>query len=190
MTSLLETSKEWYIIHTAGIGSHGVLFVQSLLDRLGFDAMVWVPTQKTSVIRYGKPCPNNKPLFPGYVFIKTCIHDSQLEQSLMEAKIGKFLKAPGDTLPTKISEVDIAKIRTQEETGAESAPQEITSVEVGNLIEVCVGPLVGVRGIVLKVSGHDVYIETLMFGRSAPVQVNISHLSKLLDTYEETKKDA
>lgn len=178
--------KAWYVIYTSGLGSRGVLQVQSLLDRMGYDGLVWVPTRKTQITRYGKLQENNKPLFPSYVFLQTHIEDSLLEQALMEAKIGRFLHAPGDDQqPTKISDEVMEHVKSLEEMDLEPVPQEITVVEVGNLVEVCVGPFMGIKGIVTKVVGHDVYVETLVFGRSAPVRFNSSHLSKLLDSYEE-----
>lgn len=183
--------KQWYIIYTSGIGNRAARQIQSLIDRLGLDCILWVPTQKTKITRYGKEQDNNKPLFPSYVFLYASINDSQLEQALIENKLGKFLKVPGadvgDNLPSPISESDIQRVKSNEENGAEAAPEEIIAIEVGNLIEVSVGPFQGIRGIVTQVNGHDVHIETLMFGRSAPVRVNSSHLFKLTETVDEKK---
>ena len=103
----------------------------------------------------------------------------------MEAKIGRFLKRPGEDMPAIISEEDMEHVKSLEENSeVEPIPQEITVVEVGNLVEVCVGPFMGIKGIVTAVKGHDVFVETLVFGRSAPVRFNVAHLSKLLDNYE------
>jgi transcription antitermination factor NusG len=174
------TDKSWYVIYTSGAGSRGVMQIQSLLDRMEYEGTLFVPTIKSTITRYGKPQENNKPLFPSYVFIHTYIEDSRLEQALIEAKIGRFLHAPGDdTHPTKISDVTMEHIKGLEEIGVEDVPEELVAVEVGNLVEVCVGPFMGIKGIVTKVSGHDVYVETLVFGRSAPVRFNASHLSKI-----------
>lgn len=177
--------KAWYVISTQGIGSRGVLQVQSLLDRLEYEGLIWTPTQKTQITRYGKLQNNDKPLFPSYVFIQAVIEDSKLEQALIEAKIGRFLKLPGEVMPSFISLEEIDHIKSLEESGAEPVPEEIVAVEVGNLVEVCVGPFMGIKGIVTKVSGHTVLVDTLVFGRSAPVSFNAAHLSKLMETYEE-----
>jgi transcription antitermination factor NusG len=62
-------------------------------------------------------------------------------------------------------------------------------VEPGNVVEICAGPMIGFKGIVTKVVDHDVYIETLIFGRSAPVRINIAHLTKLVSENEEKKAE-
>lgn len=183
------SEKEWYIIYTSGLGSRGVLQIQSLLDRMGyFDSLLWVPTIKSTITKYGKQQNSDKPLFPSYVFINTTIDDSKLEQALLEAKIGRFLHTAGNEQhPAVISDDDIEHVRSLEESPIESIPEEIMVVEVGNLVEICVGPLIGIKGIVTKVVNHEVYVETLMFGRSAPVKINIAHLYKLTENGSEEK---
>lgn len=180
------SEKNWFIISTQGVGSRGASQTQSLLDRMGYEGMLFIPTQKSTVVRYGKECPNNRPLFPSYIFIFTSLPDSKLEQALMEAKIGRFLHYAGDEQhPAKIPTEVMEYIKSLEEANVEPVPEEIIHVEIGNLVEVCVGPFMGIKGIITEVKGHDVYVETLVFGRSATVRFNVSHLSKLLDNYEE-----
>jgi transcription antitermination factor NusG len=176
------SQKAWYIISTQGVnGSRGALLIQSLLDRLDYQGLVWTPSLKERVIKYSKETFTNKSIFNGYVFIQTIISDSKLEQALMEAKIGRFLKLPGEVMPTPISQEDIEHIKSLEESNVEPVPEEIVAVEVGNLVEVCVGPFMGIKGIINELRGHTAVIETIVFGRSAPVSVNIAHLSKLTE---------
>lgn len=184
----MSNEKAWFIISTQGIGSRGALQVQSLLDLLGYEATIWTPTVKVPLTISGKVKKQDKILFPSYVFINTVIDDSKLEQALIEAKIGRFLKLPGETLPTKIAEIEIEHIKKLEESNAEPVPEEIISIEVGNLVEICVGPFVGFKGIVMKISGHSASIDTLIFGRSTPVSINIAHLSKLTENNPNEKK--
>jgi transcription antitermination factor NusG len=173
--------RQWYIISMQGIGSRGILQIQSLLDRLGYPGLLWSPSSRSTIIKYGKVVQNDKPLFSSYAFINTEITDSKLEQALMEAKLGHFLKLPGEVMPTPISLEEIEHIKQLEEINAEPIPQEIVAVEVGNLVEVCVGPFMGIKGIINEIRGHTAVIETIVFGRSAPVSVNIAHLSKLTE---------
>lgn len=182
------SDKAWYVISTQGIGSRGAIQIQSLLDRLEYEGLIWTPTVKVPVTRYGKLQNNDKTLFPSYVFLNAVIDDSKLEQALIEAKIGRFLKLPGEVLPTRISEEDIERIKKLEESDAEPVPEEIIAIDIGNLVEICVGPFIGFKGIVMKISGHSASIDTLIFGRSTPVSVNIAHLSKLTETNPDAKK--
>jgi len=185
-----ELEKCWFVIYTSGLGSRGVLQVQSLLDRLEYDGMVWVPVQKSIITKYGKSQNTDKPLFPSYVFLHTHIEDSKLEQALIENKIGRFLKYAGDEQhPAVISESDIEHLKSLEEVDVEPVPEEIITVELGNVVEVCVGPFMGIKGIVTGVHGHEVSIETLVFGRSAPIRINSSHLSKVTENSNETPKE-
>jgi|ERR1035437_1041905 transcription antitermination factor NusG len=185
------SEKSWYIISTQGIGSRGVLKVQALLDVLEYEGMVWTPIVKGPVTTTTKKAKNtDKTLFPSYVFLEAVIDDSKLEQALVEAKIGKFLKLPGEILPTKISMEDIDHIKKLEESNVEPVPEEIIDINLGNLVEICVGPLIGFKGIVVKISGHSATIDTLIFGRSTPVCVNIAHLSKLTENNPDEEKKA
>jgi len=184
--------KEWYVISTQGINSSkGALQIQSLIDRLEYpNTMIWAPAVKSKVIKHNKEVLDNRSLFSGYIFINCDqITDSKLEQALMESKLGHFLKLPHDEthdLPTPISQADIEHIKSLEETDAEPIEEEIINVEIGNLVEVCVGPFMGIKGIISEIkSNHTVVIETIVFGRSAPVSVNIAHLSKLTENIKD-----
>jgi transcription antitermination factor NusG len=90
-------------------------------------------------------------------------------------------------MPTPITPEDIDHIRDLEEPNVEPMPEEISDINVGNLVEICVGPFMGFKGVVMKVLGHSATIDTLVFGRSTPVSVNITHLYKLMETYNEEK---
>jgi transcription antitermination factor NusG len=181
--------KEWYVIYMSNGNNRGVIQIQSMIDRLGFDAMLWSPTKKEIVTKYNKSVQNKQPLFPSYVFLNTeKLDNSKLEQSLVENKLGRFLKLPHDEhhdLPTPISQEDIDYIKSLEEADVEPVPEELVFVEVGDMVEVCVGPFMGVKGIVTQVIGHEVCIETLVFGRSAPVRINSAHLSRLVENNNE-----
>lgn len=187
----MNQDRQWYIIYTSGIGNRAAKQIQSLIDRLDLDCLLWVPSQKTKITRYGKEADNNKPIFPSYVFIYAKITDCMLEQSLMENKLGKFLKFPGadigDDLPAPLTDKEIEDVKACEESGAEPTPEEIVSIAVGDQVEILVGPFIGVRGNVIQIRGHDVHVETFVFGRSAPVQINATHLLKLMEIDNEEK---
>ena len=190
---VLHDEIRWYIISTQGLGSRAVVKIQDLLTSIGYQGTVWVPAIKapptTTTIKKAKT--NGTTIFPGYVFLKTIINEdtgNKLEQALIEAKLGKFLKLPHDDehdLPTAISDEEIKYIETLQESNVDPVPEEIIDIELGNLVEICVGPLIGFKGIVVKISGHSASIDTLIFGRSTPVSVNIAHLTKLSDSNEE-----
>lgn len=192
-TPVMRTELRWYIISTQGLGSRAVVKIQDLLTSIGYSGKVWVPAIKalptTTSIKKAKA--NGTTIFPGYVFLETTIDEetgNKLEQALIEAKLGKFLKLPHDEehdLPTVISKEEIEYIETLQESNVEPVPEEIVDIELGNLVEICVGPLIGFKGIVVKISGHSASIDTLIFGRSTPVSVNIAHLTKLSDSNEE-----
>lgn len=182
------SEKAWYIISTQGIGSKGVFQIQAVLDNLDYEGTIWTPMVKVVATTLGRIKNKDKTLFPSYVFVHAVIDDSRLEQALIEAKIGRFLKLPGMTLPTQISEVEIEHIKRLEEANADPAPEEIIAIDIGNLVEICVGPLIGFKGIVVKISGHSASIDTLIFGRSTPVSVNIAHLSKLTEKNPDEEK--
>lgn len=176
------SAKAWYIISTQGMGPRAIIKIQAILDFLDYEGELWTPMVKVAGTTTGRVKDSEKLLFPGYVFIYTIIDDSKLEQALVEAKVGKFLKLAGATLPAPIRDEEIEHIKQLEMANAEPVPEEIVDISVGNLVEICVGPLIGFKGIVMKISGHSASIDTLIFGRSTPVTVNIAHLTKLSDS--------
>lgn len=182
---MITQGQKWFVISTQGVGSRGALQIQSLLDRLEYPGLIWSPSVRSTITKHGKQQNNDKPLFASYVFINTVISNSKLEQALMEAKLGHFLKLPGETMPTPISQEDIEHIKSLEEANVEPVEEEIIDVQVGNLVEVCVGPFMGIKGIIESIKNRTAVIETIVFGRSAPVSVNINHLSKLTETSHE-----
>lgn len=188
----MSNEKCWYIVSIPGIGPKGALQIQSLIDRLDYPGtLIWTPSVKARVVKHGKEVNDNRSLFSGYVFLQSNpIIDSKLEQALMEAKLGHFLKLPHDEthdLPTPISQEDIDHIKSLEEENVEPIEEEIIDVQVGNLVEVCVGPFMGIKGIIESLKGRTAVIETIVFGRSAPVSVNINHLSKLTENVKDEK---
>jgi transcription antitermination factor NusG len=182
------TEKAWYVISTQGIGSRAVFQIQAVLDILNYEGTIWTPMVKIPLTTTGRTKSSDKILFPSYVFLHTVIDDSRLEQALIEAKIGRFLKLPGETLPTKIADTEIEHIKQLEENNVDPVPEDIIAIELGNLVEICVGPFIGFKGIVVKISGHSASIDTLVFGRSTPVSVNLAHLAKLTETNPNEEK--
>ncbi len=176
------SDKSWYIISTQGMGPRAIIKIQAILDVLDYEGELWTPMVKVAGTITGRIKDSEKLLFPGYVFIYTIVDDSKLEQALVEAKVGKFLKKAGATFPAVIKEEEIEHIKQLETANAEPVPEEIIDIAVSNLVEICVGPLIGFKGIVMKISGHSASIDTLIFGRSTPVTVNISHLTKISDS--------
>jgi transcriptional antiterminator NusG len=179
------TEKAWYIISTQGMGPRAIIKIQGILDVLDYEGELWTPMVRVAGTITGRIKDSEKLLFPGYVFLQAVIDDSKLEQALMEAKVGKFLKLPHNDehdLPTPIKQEEIDHIKELEMANAAPTPEEIIDIVVGNLVEICVGPLIGFKGIVMKISGHSASIDTLIFGRSTPVTVNLSHLTKISDS--------
>jgi transcription termination/antitermination protein NusG len=177
-----DDGTSYYIISTQGLGARGLNKVQDVLDMIGHPGALKVPVVKSTLTTEDKKIKQvDKTLFPGYVFLKTIIDDSKLEQALIERKVGHFLKRPGDEMPAKILIAEIEHIEQQEESNLDPVPEEIIDIAVGNLVEICVGPLIGFKGIVMKISGRSASIDTLIFGRSTPVAVNIAHLTKVSD---------
>lgn len=176
------SDKAWHIISTQGMGPRAILKIQAILDVLDYEGELWTPMVKVAATVAGRIKDSEKLLFPGYVFIYTKVDDSKLEQALVEGKVGKFLKKAGATFPAVIKEEEIEHIKQLETANAAPVPEEIIDIVIGNLVEICVGPLIGFKGIVIKISGHSASIDTLVFGRSTPVTVNISHLTKISDS--------
>ena len=176
--------NNWYLIYTPQLhGLTALLLVQEAFDVRKIKARLWLPMQKVKQMKYKKEVEVQVPMFPNYVFVQTAFPkgaEQEMEQMLRELKAGFFLKEVGSDLPARILEEEIQRIeeKEKEEVQATKKEESYTPIEIGTYVEVAASPLMGLKGIVVETSRDTVTIETFVFGRSAPVEVPISVLSR------------
>jgi transcription antitermination factor NusG len=117
------------------------------------------------------------PLFPGYVFVRMNLRDKL-----------RVLQVPGlvhlvsfQGAPAVLPENEIVKLR--DALGVGLAAQPYRYLTVGTRVEVCRGPLQGMRGILLRHQGQfRVVISVDSIMRSIVVEVDASEVMAIDDT--------
>lgn len=177
-------AQHFYVVYTPLL--HGLVsttLIQEAFSKRNMKARLWIPMQKVLKKRYNADVEAQVPLFPNYVLVETEFlpgMEQEMELALLELKAGYFLKYPGSDLPAIITPEEIKRIEEIEAKEVEETQKEetYTPVEIGTYVEVASSPLMGLKGIVVESTNDTVTIETFVFGRSAPVEVPISVLSR------------
>jgi transcription antitermination factor NusG len=173
-------------------GLSATQLIQECFDLRKVKAKLWMPMMKIKKMRYNTEVEAQVPLFPNYVLVETEFPqgmEQEMEQQLLELKAGYFLKHPSDTnLPAIIPQEEIDRIQELESKEVKETQKEetYTPVEIGTYVEVATSPLMGLKGVVVDSTKDTVTIETYVFGRSAPVEVPISVLSRSMPVVPST----
>lgn len=112
------------------------------------------------------------PLFPGYVFVRMGMRDKL-----------RVLQVPGlvqlvsfQGTPAALPDAEIETLRSALTAGVLAQPHEY--LNVGSKVEVCRGPLQGLRGVLLRHQGQfRVVISVEMIMRSIVVEVEASDVA-------------
>lgn len=114
------------------------------------------------------------PLFPGYVFVRICLRDKL-----------RVLQAPGlaqlvsfNGAPAPLPETEIDTLRNALSAGVFAQPYRYLTV--GSRVEICRGPLQGLRGILLRHQGQfRVVLSVEMILRSIIVEIDAGDVLSL-----------
>lgn len=174
----------FFVIYTPLLhGLSSLRLIQESFDKRQVKCKLWTPMQRVKKMRYNTEIEIQVPLFPNYVLCQTEFPagmEQEMELALLDLKAGYFLKYPGDDKPAIVTQEEIDRIQEIEAKEVLETQKEetYTPVEIGTYVEVATSPLMGLKGIVVDTTKETVTIETFVFGRSAPVEVPISVLSR------------
>lgn len=108
-----------------------------------------------------------RPLFPGYIFVRLPLHDRL--QVLQVHGVSKLVGFNGTPSPLPHGEIDA--LRTSLATGVSAEPHP--SLTVGRRVWVKSGPLTGMRGILIRKNNKDRLVISLeLILRSVAVEVS------------------
>jgi transcription antitermination factor NusG len=179
-----QNNLNFYCVYSPLLhGLSATRLIQEAFEKRKIKARLWLPMMRVKKMRYNTEIDVQVPLFPNYILVQAAFPknmEQEMELALLDLKAGYFLKYPGDELPAIITPEEIARIQAIESKEVIETKQEVTytPVEIGTFVEVATSPLMGLKGIVVDTTKDTVTIETFVFGRSAPVEVPISVLSR------------
>lgn len=114
------------------------------------------------------------PLFPGYVFVRMSLRDKL--RVLQVPGLVQLVTFQGS--PAALPDTEIETLRTGLAAGVLAQPYRYLSV--GSRVEICRGPLQGLRGILLRHQGQfRVVLSVEMIMRSIVVEVDVSDVVAL-----------
>lgn len=178
-------TKKYYILKTNGIAN-----IRSINIALASSPEVptfWMAGYQTPRKLRSSTVLRKQFLFYDYAFV--ALYDPHaFELFLAERKIpAYFLRVPGTKNPCALSEEEVQRIKQLEsfkQLEAENHLNEPTGLKVGTMIEVCNGPFIGCKGIILELRAGHAVLEMNVFGRPTRVNVGMEFLNNVLQTYE------
>ena len=161
-----ESQLLWYAAYTSA--RHEKTVAEHLRQR---DVECFLPLYET-VRRWNNGRHRvQMPLFPGYVFVRMEMRDKL--RVLQVPGLAQLVTFQG--APAALPDSEIETLRSALTTGVLAQPHRY--LNVGSKVEICSGPLQGMRGVLLRHQGQfRVVISVEMIMRSIVVEVDASEL--------------
>lgn len=171
-------SRVWYVLQLW----HGA---ENDVDKLfhGERVECWLPRirleQKARPERSGeKPQAKFKLAWPGYMFVRMPNLPSCWAGL---ATIDRVLGVLGTAeRPLPVANENVLRYRLLLERDEVVRKKIADDLEPGQRVEIIDGSLKGQEGLIVKVNGHHVRVEVLLFGRTMPVRLGLAQVAKLL----------
>ncbi|VVM05203.1 transcription termination/antitermination protein NusG [Methylacidimicrobium tartarophylax] len=182
-----EEQGQWYVLHV--LSAHEGRVKKSIERRIqteemgGLIGQVVIPVERVSEIRRGKRVQMDRKIYPGYVFVRMQLRDSQ--DKLVERSWYFIRETPGvigfagGENPLPMPREQVVDILRQMKEGKER-PSPKTSFAVGDRVKVGDGPFLNSEGVVEEVDLErgKLWISVNMFGRSTPVELEFWQVEK------------
>jgi transcription antitermination factor NusG len=143
-SDLLHTLR-WYAVH---LHSNFEALVSDMLSRT-LEGEVFYPFYFVRSSRRGKEHTIKKPLFPGYLFVKTTLEQRNKVGILSTRGVVGMVRSGRRYLPIEEEVIRSLKILNEHKEGIAPHPY----IREGSRVRVKGGPLAGARGIVLRARG-------------------------------------
>lgn len=163
--------QRWYALHTK---SRFENVVSDGLSKKKFE--VFLPKTRVRSRRKDRKLMIDKPLFPGYVFVKTDLAPNRHLAVLKTVGAVRLLGNKREPLPISEKAIDSLKIMVSTDGAIETG----TVFEPGDEVMVIYGPMTGVQGIFSRHHGRDrVIVNIDALGQFASVEVSIDDIERL-----------
>lgn len=164
--------EHWYAVHTR---SRHERKVKSELLRQSFET--YLPEYKAWSRRKDRRKQILKPLFPGYLFVKTSLTPEHRLAILQTASVVRIVGVKHHPRPVPDREVESVRILL--EGAGDAGPCEV--VERGQLVQVMEGPLAGVVGVVDQAKKKRIVVTVELVGRAVAATLDTDSVVPYLD---------
>lgn len=171
-----DGTAKWYVIHTYSGHENKVKDnIKKMAENCGMQELIvdiQVPTETKVEIKDGKRKETNRKLFPGYVIVKMIVTNESWYLVRNIAGVTGFVGHGSDPIP--LSNEEVARM------GIEKVYIDL-DVEVGESIRIINGPFAGFIGEITEINKDKqvVTVNTSMFGRDTPVEIEFGQITKL-----------
>lgn len=176
-----ENEYAWYAVHTR---SRHERKVRTELERQQFEA--FLPEYRTWSRRRDRRKQILKPLFPGYLFVRSKMSSAERLAILQTASVVRLVGIGYEPVPVPDHEVESIKILLRGAADARPA----APLKVGQRVQVMEGPLSGVIGIVEQGSrrppggqtgGRRIVVSVDLLGRAVSASLDCEAVVPFLD---------
>ncbi|MCP5113803.1 MAG: transcription termination/antitermination protein NusG [bacterium] len=178
----LDSSKQWFIIHTySGFEQKVADSLRSRAQAFGFAEQIGqllIPTEEVAEMRSGKRVISKRLLYPGYVLVEMEMSDDLWHAVKSTPRVTGFVG--GGTKPVPLSADEVNQILYRQASSAER-PRPKMVYEKGESVRIVDGPFANFQGKVDEVNTDRDTLRVLVtiFGRATPVELEFLQVEKI-----------
>ncbi len=175
-------SKRWYVVQAySGYEKQVKRSIEERVILAGLEEKfgdILVPTEEVVEMKSGQKRRSERKFFPGYILVEMEMEDLAWHLVRECPKVLGFIGGTADK-PAPITEAEAKSILNRIEDSTEK-PKPKTLFEPGEVIRVSDGPFADFNGVVEEVNydKNRMRVAVLIFGRSTPVDLEFSQVSK------------
>jgi transcriptional antiterminator NusG len=164
---------QWYVVRTKT--GHE----ERVLDQLkGKNAClsVFLPKMEVTEVRSGRKRKREKPLFPGYIFVKMVLRDDYWHEIRHTPGVINFISSGHKPIPVDEREIlAIMEMISSGETPPISAP-----FSVGDTVQIISGPFMGAVGVIDEINEKKETAKVLIdiLGKQIPIELEFTDLER------------
>ena len=168
----MQEESRWYAVHTR---SHHERTVEKELTAQQFE--VYLPEYRTMSRRKDRKKEIKRPLFPGYVFVRTELSGGKRIAVLQTKGVVRIIGAGHK--PVAVPEHELESVRILLSNSADAGP--CPAAEKGQLVQVMEGPLRGVIGTVQAAKKRKIIVSVELVGRAVSATLDTDAVVPYLD---------
>ncbi|RKY04036.1 transcription termination/antitermination factor NusG [Candidatus Poribacteria bacterium] len=163
----------WYVVRTRT--GHEDRVLDHLKNKKAC-LRVFLPKTEVTEVRGGRKRKKEKPLFPGYVFVKMVFRDELWHEIKRTPGVINLISAGQKPIP--VDESEIRAIMKMIESG--ETPQTPVPFSVGDTVHIISGPFMGAIGTVEEVNEKKgkVKVSIDILGKQIPIELEFSDVEK------------
>jgi transcriptional antiterminator NusG len=168
----MEDEPRWYAVHTR---SHHERTAKKELEAQSFE--VYLPEYRTMSRRRDRRKEIRRPLFPGYVFVRTPLSGGRRIAVLQTRGVVRIIGTGYRPVPVPDHELESVRILLSNSDDAGPCPV----AQKGQLVQVMEGPLRGVVGVVEAAKKRKIIVSVELVGRAVSATLDTDSVVPYLD---------